>query len=103
MLNNDDFLFSVKVGTPLYNAPEQESSGIYDYRADCFALGLILFEALSSFKTMSERIKTIHALKQTGKIDPKFVNNFPYASKVIDMLIQRDYEKRPFSENIQTS
>ena len=74
---NEDFLFSVKVGTPLYNAPEQEQCNNYNQKVDCFAIGIILYESLSNFKTDSGWIKNILKIKQTGQVDEKFWELFP--------------------------
>lgn len=52
-------MYSMMVGTPLYNAPEQENSMRYDNKVDIYSLGIILFELLKNFNTVSEKIKTL--------------------------------------------
>lgn len=39
-------MYSMRVGTPLYNAPEQENSMKYDHKVDIYSLGIILLELL---------------------------------------------------------
>eukprot|EP00960_Hanusia_phi_P017604 518431-Hanusia_phi.AAC.1 len=52
-------------GTRMYFSPELEHSGIYNEMVDMYALGIVTFEMLHSFKTGMERIKVIEKLKSS--------------------------------------
>lgn len=56
------------VGTPLYIAPEYDKSRVCDYKIDMYALGILLFEILSNFRTAHSWIKEISYLREKGKV-----------------------------------
>ena len=51
-------------GTYLYQSPEQINNEPYDEKIDIFALGVILVELVSMFKTEFERRETLQGLKK---------------------------------------
>ena len=97
MTNN---FHSSKIGTPLYIAPEQDTSNTYDSKADIYSLGVILFELLSCFKTVHEKIKTLQEIKKTGLVGDRFRNKYPYAAELVELLIKNDPLKRPTTNEI---
>ena len=44
---NDSLMANTYLGTPLYMSPEVIDYGNYDYKADIYSIGIILFELLS--------------------------------------------------------
>lgn len=91
---------SSKIGTPLYAAPEQENTNTYDSKADIYSLGIILIELMSGFKTAHEKISTLQNIKKSGKVDSKLRDHFPFASDLIELLIQEDPDFRPAAQEI---
>ena len=63
---------SFEIGTPLYFAPELQSSK-YDKKVDVYSLGIILFELVSKFDTQHERYKKITSLRKKNKVEPSFM------------------------------
>lgn len=93
-------IHSLNVGTPFYMAPEQESSNNYDYKADIYSLGIILFELLSSFKTVHEKIRTLQALRKSGKVAESFRTKYPHSSTIVELLIRNNPKLRPEAKEI---
>ncbi|EKX49794.1 eIF-2alpha kinase 3 PEK/PERK, ER-targeted [Guillardia theta CCMP2712] len=54
-----------EVNLEVVRSPELEHSGIYNEMVDMYALGIVTFEMLHSFKTGMERIKVIEKLKSS--------------------------------------
>ena len=78
-------------GTFHYNAPEIEKGEKYDFRADIYSFGCIIYELF----TLNEYY--------IDKLDDKNCKiNFLYYEKewqnLIDSFLQKDYHKRPFIE-----
>ena len=63
-------LLTSNVGTSTYLSPELEKPGnvSYNEKVDIYALGLILCEMYSSFKTHHERMMTLTDLKKGLKV-----------------------------------
>lgn len=97
--NEQNEFSSYTIGTPLYRPPEFVNAKIYDQRADVFSLGLIYFEMLNNFKTMHQRYKVISELRNKG-LDKSFIAKFPLESKLLELLIQQNFECRPTSAGI---
>lgn len=91
---------STKIGTPLYQAPEQENSTTYDSRADVYSLGVILFELLNSFKTLHEKVNVINKLRETSKVSDEFRKKYCEASNLIEILVIEDPNRRPAARDI---
>jgi len=72
--NNHDNTHTEAVGTAIYRAPEQENSRHYDYKADMFSLGIIIFEMWynKKYSTCMERNMTLLALRNEGKFPEDF-------------------------------
>lgn len=79
-------------GTRRYMAPEQHY-GVYDYRADLYATGLVLYEALTKQFPFSGEVEEIDRKKASGEIEnlekcPEEFRNFAVKA------LNRDVEKR---------
>lgn len=79
-------------GTRKYMAPEQ-NYGAYDYRADLYATGLVLYEAITKYFPFSGEADEIDRKKATGEIEnidrcPEEFRNFAMKA------LHRDVEKR---------
>jgi hypothetical protein len=62
------------VGTPIYMAPEQATSGRVDQGADCYALGVMLYEALTGQIPFTGSLTEILVKKQCADApDPRAV------------------------------
>ncbi len=79
-------------GTRKYMAPEQ-NYGAYDYRADLYATGLVLYEAMTKYFPFSGEADEIDRKKASGEIEnidrcPEEFRNFAMKA------LHRDVEKR---------
>ncbi len=86
------------VGTPGYLAPEQASGKEADLRADLFALGVLIYEALTA-KTLFRDKDLISTLKRvrTQPAPPldSVMSSLPVGfSRWVDKLLQKDPEER---------
>lgn len=87
--------YSSNIGTPLYNAPEQEKTNNYNNKVDIYSLGLILFEILSNFQTVKEKVEEIRYLRMTQKVKKEFIEKFPLQSEIILGLVRENAIERP--------
>lgn len=87
------------VGTPLYASPEQASGLPYDSKADMFAVGVMLAEALHGpFATLMERAQLL-----TGLQDDPSAHGLPPAcpwAPVVAALLQRRPSLRPSAAQV---
>lgn len=83
------------VGTFLYQSPEQIENKFYDEKVDVYAIGVILYELCSCFKTLMERRTSLEQLRSEGFIKPEIQSKFPEESQLINLLTSRNPEIRP--------
>ena len=87
-------------GTPAYLAPEQVEAGPIDQRADLYALGAMLFQALTG--RLPHEGPDVRALLAAKFLPPPPIRNLvpslsPRVASVIDALLIANPEKRPGS------
>ncbi|GAM21121.1 hypothetical protein SAMD00019534_042960 [Acytostelium subglobosum LB1] len=87
------------IGTLTYASPEQIKGNAYSNKVDIYSLGIILFELLYDFNTMSERSEVIRMLKE-GIIPEETQRKYKNESKLIGMMLSSDPSVRPSTEDI---
>ncbi|XP_026525116.1 interferon-induced, double-stranded RNA-activated protein kinase [Notechis scutatus] len=85
-------------GTWNYMAPEQEGSS-YDNKVDIFPLGLILYEMLSPFYTVSEKYQEWPNIKE-GNLPKTFTKKFTKETSLIKQLLSKKPSERPSAADI---
>jgi len=86
---------SAIIGTPLYMAPEQIEGKPADQRADLYALGCILYHALSGRPPfVADTVNQVLALHLEGAPEPLSANVPPALARTIEQLMQKDPAKR---------
>lgn len=93
-------VFSRKIGTPLYCSPEQLNSSHYDERTDIYALGIVLFELVSCFRTEHERVVEIGKLRKSGP-DASFAMRWPEEAELVRVMVVASPGKRPSVEQLK--
>ncbi len=96
----DSQILTKNVGTPLYLAPEQEQGSNYDSKVDIYALGLILLELFSNFKTIHERNCVFSDLKKKKKLPEEIKRKFKNEAGLILKMTSKDPNERPASDKI---
>ncbi len=95
---------SVDVGTECFIAPEVKSSSNYSSKVDMFSLGVIFFEMMHEpFRTGQERLEVLHELGRTGKVPDSFPKTYENEAKLIEMLLNKDPNKRPSARDLLQS
>ena len=79
------------VGTFHYNAPEIEKREKYDFRADIYSLGCIIYELFTTNEYYIDKLDD-----KECKINSDCYNK--EWQDLIDSFLQKDYHKRPFIE-----
>ena len=92
---------STQIGTPMYTAPECETSSRYDYKADVYSLGVILFEITSKFTTNHERIQKIKRLRTLGKVDVDLRRTDPVLADFVEVLCRKSPKTRPYAFEVE--
>merc|ERR1711964_364395 len=85
------------VGTMLYGAPEQMTTRDYNNKVDMYALGIIMFELFSGFKSRSERHQAVLKLRKKRKC---YFREAPEAANLIIQLLHKDSRMRPSAIDI---
>ena len=80
---------NTQIGKHHYFAPEIEKGNKYNNKIDIYSLGCIIYELL----TLNEYYIDTVIDKKDGKININIYN--PKWQKLIDLLLQKDYNKRP--------
>ena len=92
------------IGTPYYVSPEMCRNKPYNEKSDIWALGCILYELLTfnhPFTATNQAALFIKILN--NKYNP-FPPDVPEdLKKMVDFILEKDYEKRPSMEDIITS
>lgn len=88
------------MGTPLYQSPEQIECLNYNQKVDIYAMGLILYEMCSAFKTGMERRESIERLKNEHKINEYIKESFPLESNLILWMTNLKPIDRPNAQEI---
>ncbi|XP_077285129.1 uncharacterized protein LOC143910503 [Arctopsyche grandis] len=91
---------TLDVGTGFYKAPEQKVTKTYNHKVDIWALGIILVEFLSIFKTGVERIKVLEKL-HVGTFTQTLIDAFPNEYKLLRLMLSHDPTKRPTTFGIR--
>jgi eukaryotic-like serine/threonine-protein kinase len=90
-------------GTPLYMAPEQLQGAALSPSADLYALGAMLFEALTGAAPFQGALAEVVAQKLSGK-QPRVIDRNPSAPKELaalaDALLSVDPEARPTARDV---
>lgn len=92
---------STQIGTPMYTAPECEKFSNYDYKADVYSLGVILFEIVSAFTTNHERIKKMKWLRKHEKVDGDLRKADPILADFIEVLCRKSPSDRPYAYEVE--
>ena len=103
---NDKQANSITIGTQRYMAPEMFGNQVYDSKIDVYALGCT-FHMMCYFSLPREIVVVTDAFGQRGDIvdvpSNKFKNLNFYSKEIfnlIQMMIERDVNKRPKSEDV---
>lgn len=96
----ETFVTSTEDGTFLYMAPEILTSQVCTTKSDVYSLGVILFELLTHFDTVMERVVTLNQLKETGVIPNHVRELFPAQCLLLDQLLDKDPQNRPTTQEI---
>lgn len=87
------------IGTPGYMAPEQALGEPVDYRADLYALGLLLHEVITGRPVFEQRELTAIVTQQLTETPPRLadrVEGIPVElDELVARLLERDKEARP--------
>ena len=94
---------STKIGTPFYTAPECMTDSNYDYKADVYSLGVILFEMFSKFTTMHERHVIFTQFKKDHRVNPQFREKHPVVADLVEYLCQGEPGNRPYASEVKMS
>lgn len=84
----------VMLGTPNYMAPEQIIGGVVDHRADLFAVGVILYEALTGRLPFAGRNLSETLLRLTNN-EPADLSPILAARPAVATIVARALAKRP--------
>ena len=85
---------SMNIGTPLYLAPEQETSD-YNHKVDIFPLGLILLQFCFKSSTYHELAKLLGRIRKDHTLPDEIMNAFEIESQIILLMTAADPESRP--------
>lgn len=99
----DSVKLSEFVGTPLYQSPEQIEGLAYNQKVDIFAMGLILYELCSAFKTGMERRESIEKLKNEHRLNENIKEKYPLESHLILWMTNKKPCERPTAQEILDS
>ena len=91
------------VGTPLYQSPEQIDNKFYNEKVDIYAIGVILYEMCSLFRTSMDRRESLEKLRFNQNINSYVKENFKIETCLILKMTSRDPSKRPSAEEILKS
>src|SRR5690606_31183178 len=87
------------IGTPGYMAPEQALGEPVDYRADVYALGLVLHEVVTGRAVFQQKELTAIVTRQLTETPPRLTELLdgvpPELDDLVARLLERDKEKRP--------
>jgi predicted Ser/Thr protein kinase len=83
------------VGTPGYIAPEQVTGGVTDGRSDIFALGVVLYEAVSGVRAFpgTDLIAVLHDTAHVEPTSPR--GHQPAVTPALAAVIRQAMNKRP--------
>lgn len=92
--------FTADCGTLTYMAPEQHRHDRYDCKVDMYALGVVLFEMFSRFRSNRERLEKVIRLRESaldaeGGANRCIIEGHPLTSGLIGQLVQYDPKSRP--------
>lgn len=99
-LKNNRKLHSLKVGTPMYTSPEQESGGHYDHKTDIYSLGLIFYEMLVSFSTHHERYEHFGGIRENQELPASFRKAHAAESEIILKMTNKLPANRPAADQL---
>ena len=82
------------VGTTSYAAPEQLAHENYDFKADMYSAGIILFELTWPLQTQHERGNYLRKLREQV-IPSEYTQHWKDTSQILQSLVSFDPDKRP--------
>ena len=89
---NNQYAFT-NTGKHHYNAPEIEKGEKYDYRADIYSLGCIIYELFTLNEYYLDKLDEKECKIDTEIFESKW-------QELIDLLLKKDYNKRPSIDEV---
>lgn len=90
---------SKNIGTPLYLAPEQETTD-YNHKVDIFPLGLVLLQMCFKSSTYHELSRMLGDIRKKHCVPAEVLQKFPVESEIVLQMTEADPEKRPDAGDI---
>lgn len=81
----------------LYTCVQSEPRGP---ASDIYALGIVLFELFSTFKTSMERNIVLSRVREFGRLPVDFTDRFPAVSCLIEQCVRLDFQARITARDI---
>ena len=95
-LNSENSFAHTFVGTPYYLSPEMCEEKPYNEKSDIWSLGCILYEMLTFNHPFNAKNPAALCLKiLTSKYDPIPREYSCDIKKIVELLLEKDYLKRP--------
>lgn len=92
-----------QVGTPMYFSPEQKEGISSTQKVDIWAMGLILYEMCSIFRTGMERMLNMDRLKNEHIINALVQEKHPAEAELILKMTSWKPQDRPTAQEILDS